>query len=98
MTRVLPGAVLVRANGRGDVYIGSSRGAQSTLRAGRNRPCPAEIILDGVVMLEGTETQVNTAIQPSEIAAVEWYSGAAEVPQKYNRTKNACAVLVIWTR
>jgi hypothetical protein len=67
-------------------------------RAGRSRPCPAEILLDGVVMPEGMETQVNTAIQPSEIAAIEWYSGPAEVPQKYNRTKNACAVLVIWTK
>ena len=37
-------------------------------------------------------------IQPSEIAAMEWYAGGSEVPQKYNRTKNACAVLVIWTK
>ena len=37
-------------------------------------------------------------IQPSEIAAMESYAGGSEVPQKYNRTKNACAVLVIWTK
>jgi hypothetical protein len=95
VVRVLPGLLVVRLNGNGDVYIASSRGAQSLRRAGGSRPCPAEIVLDGIP-LSGTD--VDNIVQPSDIAAIEWYAGAAQTPTKYNRTKNMCSVLVIWTK
>ena len=95
--RVLPGLQLVRMNGRGDMYVGSTRGAQSLLRAGAARPCPAEIVLDGIVVATGA-TNINGILAQSDIAAIEWYAGAAQIPAKYGGTKNTCAVLVLWTK
>jgi len=95
---VLPGLLVVRANGRGDVYIATSRGAQSIQRAGRGRPCRAEIILDGVPVPEGADQDFDHLVGLRDVAAVEWYRGQAEMPVKYAGTKNACAVLVIWTK
>jgi len=42
-------------------------------------------------------------LDPSMIAAVEWYAGPASVPAKFNitpssPTKKYCSVLLIWLR
>ena len=93
--RGLPGLMLQRVNGRGDVYVASTRGAQSLLRAGGSRPCPAEVMLDGLSI---GSPNINEIVQPSDIAAIEWYAGQAQMPSKYGGTKNTCSVLVIWTK
>ncbi|HEX6941540.1 MAG TPA: carboxypeptidase regulatory-like domain-containing protein [Gemmatimonadaceae bacterium] len=56
--------------------------------------CRAAIWLDGVKL---TDFNVNE-LDPSLIAAVEWYAGPASVPAKFNVTSAVCGVLVIWTR
>ena len=96
--RILPGLVMVRANARGDLYVGSSRGAQSLRRAGGSRPCRAQIVLDGVPMPEGVDVGLDQAVPLTDIAALEWYAGPAQMPAKYSSTKNMCAVLVVWTK
>ena len=95
--RVLPGLFIMRMNDRGQLYVASTRGAQSLLRAGAGRPCPAEIWLDGIVVATG-EQDINAIVPLSDIAAIEWYAGAAQIPAKFGGTKNTCAVLVIWTK
>jgi len=91
----LPGLVLVRANAGGDIYVGSTRGAQSVARGNGGRPCPADVFLDGSFV--GTGPDLDKLLQKTDIAAVEWYAGAAQMPVKYGGTKRGCAVLVIWT-
>ncbi|HUQ83335.1 MAG TPA: hypothetical protein VM076_19430 [Gemmatimonadaceae bacterium] len=91
----LPGLVLVRANAAGDLYVGSTRGAQSIMRGNGGKPCPADVVLDGIFV--GTRTDVDKLLQKSDIAAVEWYASTAQMPVKYGGTTRGCAVLVIWT-
>jgi hypothetical protein len=56
--------------------------------------CRAAIWLDGVKL---TDFSVNQ-LDPTMIAAVEWYAGPATVPAKFNVRSSVCGVLVIWTR
>lgn len=61
--------------------------------------CRALVWLDGVNL--GTGYNVNE-LDPSIIAAVEWYAGEATIPMKYAVPQKAsdryCGVLVIWMR
>ena len=61
--------------------------------------CRALIWLDGVNL--GTGYNVNE-LDPSIIAAVEWYAGEASIPVRYavpqKRGERYCGVLVIWMR
>jgi hypothetical protein len=66
--------------------------------------CRANVWLDGVNL--GVDFNVNE-LDPSVIAAVEWYAGQATIPAKFNtpprmdqtgRARPYCGVLVIWMR
>ena len=87
----LPGVIILR--GRfSDAYVANNR--QRTLDG---RLCRAAIWLDGINV--GIDYNVNL-LDPSMIAAVEWYAGQASIPARFNVTGRAgqCGVLVIWTR
>lgn len=87
----LPGLIILR--GRfSDAYVANNR--QRTLNG---RLCRAAVWLDGINL--GIDYNVNQ-LDPSMIAAVEWYAGQASVPARFNVTGRAgqCGVLVIWTR
>ena len=82
----LPGLQIGRGRFLSEAYVLSTRSEK--------RVCRAAIWLDGVKL---TDFSVNQ-LDPSMIAAVEWYAGPASVPAKYNVTSSVCGVLVIWTR
>jgi hypothetical protein len=87
----LPGVIILR--GRfSDAYVANNR--QRTLNG---RLCRAAVWLDGINL--GIDYNVNL-LDPSMIAAVEWYAGQASIPARFNVTGRAgqCGVLVIWTR
>jgi hypothetical protein len=87
----LPGVIILR--GRfSDAYVANNR--QRTLDG---RLCRAAVWLDGINV--GIDYNVNL-LDPSMIAAVEWYAGQASTPARFNGTGRAgqCGVLVIWTR
>jgi len=82
----LPGLKIGRGRFLSEAYVLSTRTD--------NPRCYAAIWLDGVKL---TGFSVNQ-LDPSMIAAVEWYAGPASVPAKFNVTSSVCGVLVIWTR
>jgi hypothetical protein len=88
----LPGLMIGRGRFSSEAYVLSTRSpGKLALAPG---PCRAAIWLDGVKL---TDFNVNQ-LDPSLIAAVEWYAGPASVPAKFNVTSSVCGVLVIWTR
>lgn len=94
--RQLPGLTVIypRMGSSNAVRIASSRGQQSLTRQGGG-PCFAAIMLDGVQMTE--PFYINT-LDVGEVAAIEWYSGPAQMPAQYNSTRNTCGLLIIWTK
>jgi hypothetical protein len=94
----LPGLSIAR--GRfSDAYVANTR---QRLKTGGL--CRSAVWLDGVNL--GTTFNVNE-LDPSIIAAVEWYAGQASIPAKFNtpprldetgRATPYCGVLVIWMR
>ena len=86
----LPGLQIGRGRFLSEAYVLSTRGGSGF----QNGVCRAAIWLDGVKL---TDFSVNQ-LDPSMIAAVEWYAGPASVPAKFNVTSAVCGVLVIWTR
>lgn len=85
----LPGLMIGRGRFLSEAYVLSTRGG-----SGFRTSCRAAIWLDGVNL---TSFSVNQ-LDPSMIAAVEWYAGPASVPAKFNVKSAVCGVLVIWTR
>lgn len=79
----------------------------------RPPPCYPDVYLDGaVVYSSGSERNLAgglrndpeivlfdiNSIAPANVAAFEFYSGAAQLPAQYNRTGSACGALLIWTK
>jgi carboxypeptidase family protein/TonB-dependent receptor-like protein len=91
--RQLPGLQVVYplVGPTNQVRIATTRGPQGF----RNGPCWAAVMVDGVFLRE--YYSIN-AIDPGEVAAIEWYAGPSEIPVQYNRTTNTCGLLVIWTK
>jgi len=58
--------------------------------------CPIEYYVDGVPFQ--MENSPDAYFKPGEIAAVEVYDGAANVPPEYASASSACGVVVIWTK
>ena len=95
----LPGLMIGRGRFLSEAYVLSTRTGEGKA-AGSNAQCRAAIWLDGVNLW--TDYSVNQ-LDPSAIAAVEWYAGPASVPAKFNITpstpqKKYCGVLLIWLR
>ena len=89
----LPGLIVVR--GRfSDATVANSR---QILPSGKL--CKSAIWLDNVNL--GVDFNVNE-LDPSLIAAIEWYAGQASIPARFNVPprpgQSYCGVLVIWTR
>ena len=64
--------------------------------------CMAAVVIDGAMVygqggLAEPKFNLNT-IDPTTIAGVEYYAGAASIPTKYNGTRSTCGLLVIWTK
>ena len=91
----LPGLMVVRGRGMAS-YIRSTRSLASV----GGRMCTANVWLD--YMNLGTGFDVNE-LDPSVIAAVEWYAGTSTVPARFavparRGSTPYCGTLVIWLR
>lgn len=59
--------------------------------------CPVQVYVDGVQFELGHE-DIDLAILPGEVEALEVYVGASQVPQRYAGRNAACGLIMIWTR
>jgi len=99
----LPGILIQRGRGMAG-YVANTR-IRKPGDPGSRSFCRALVWLDGVNL--GTDYNVNE-LDPSIIAAVEWYAGEATIPAKLaaprrfsaetGRIEEYCGVLVIWLR
>ncbi len=107
----LPGARIIRAPCHSGAYVATSRfsgrlggGSTNAVVCGqrmRSNICLAAVILDGIAVYRGMEGEAPfdvNSLQPGEIAAVEYYSSAAQIPVEYKFTANTCAVISVWTK
>ena len=71
--------------------------------AGAGPACFLDVYLDGALVYDSGSRSgaplfdLNT-LDPDEIEGIEVYTGAGQIPAKYNRTAGGCGVMVIWTR
>jgi len=65
-----------------------------------NRSCQMQFYVNGVPFTNVGDLAINHFVSPGEVAAVEIYSGASQVPPEYNSSMyNArCGLVLIWTR
>ncbi len=78
----------VMYNPKGEPYLASTR-----------NNCPPLLFLDGIQMYtEAGRVDPSDFVHPSEIEAIEGYSGLGTIPAQYNTTGSACGVILIWTR
>lgn len=93
----LPGLMIQRGQGSQAIVVNTR--TRSRGEPGPNSWCKALVWVDNVNL--GIGYNVNE-LDPSIIAAVEWYAGEASVPVRFAVPKttayNYCGVLVIWLR
>lgn len=93
----LPGLLILRGRFSAEAYVANSRTRQRG--SGGQPSCRALIWIDNVNV--GMSFNVNE-LDPSVIAAVEWYAGEASIPARFavpqKGAERYCGVLVIWLR
>lgn len=74
-----------------------------SVRAGRRarppgRPsCRVRYFVDGVHLPEASRFALDE-LAPEDVAGIEIYRGPSEVPTRFSRRRDACGVIVVWTR
>lgn len=86
LMRTVPGIRVVPTSGF-DYTILSTRGG------GMSGGCQPQLYVDGVRLIDGND--LNTMVQPGDIAGIEVYAGASESPPQY--TTGSCGSILIWT-
>jgi len=71
---------------------GMSQIAYST----RTSSCPLQVVLDDVLL--PPRTDIASLVSPSEVMAIEVYSGPATIPLQYRHSNSGCGVILIWTK
>jgi hypothetical protein len=85
------------ALGKTDIYYAESH---EILQGMRKEGCYAQVYRDDVLLNPSNPTEpfdVNSIVL-NQVEAIEYYSGPAQTPAKYNRLGAHCGVLVLWTR
>lgn len=87
LTRMIPSLRAVTINGRRTLRFNGST---------QPRDCPPQYVVDGMRIEQGSPDEFT----PSDIEALEFYSGPATIPPQFtNRAfTKTCGVIVIWTR
>ena len=80
--------------------VAFTRGQGVTGFSGDKRICyPAVYVDDFPISTGGSEPAlINRRLTPEDIAGIEVYTSAAQVPVKYSGTGRACGLVLIWTR
>lgn len=72
------------------------------LAAGAIPACYMDVWLDGTLVYDSASRRAAlfdlNSIDPDNIEAIEIYTGASQLPAKFNRTGGGCGAMVIWTR
>ena len=91
LLRTVPG-LEVRCRGSRDCHVGSSRGPNCAR---------LNIFLNGQLAL-GTDRRdqasIDDLVRPSEITAVEVYSGGGSIPAEFTGVTGRCGAVAIWTK
>jgi TonB-dependent starch-binding outer membrane protein SusC len=98
--------VLRRVPGMQVQRVNSSYGAGYSVQTGRTqsinggRVCPVLFYINGAPFPMLGDVPINNFISPEEVAAVEVYTGASQLPPQFNSSmyNSRCGVVVIWTR
>jgi len=63
------------------------------------RPCPVLYYLNGSPFPVTGDVPINSFITPEDVAALEVYNGASQIPPEFNSSSHnaRCGVVVIWT-
>jgi hypothetical protein len=84
---------------------GSLGGGNSTARTGRNisgagGPCNMTYYLNGSPLPLSPGLSINHFVAADDLAAVEVYTGSAQIPPEFNSSLNGsrCGVVAVWTR
>lgn len=87
LTRMIPSLRIVTMDGRRTLRFNGST---------QPRDCPPQYVVDGMRIEQGSPDEFT----PSDIEALEFYSGPATIPPQFtNRAfTKTCGVIVIWTR
>ncbi len=85
-----------------DTMSGTIHVPDASDRAEGAKPdCYAQVYVDGHLMFGRSRWDplfdINSLL-PSQIEAIEYYTGPAETPSEYMTRNSQCGVLVIWTR
>ena len=102
VVRVLPGLDISRGNAANAAFVVGGRGAlkSGAFSGSQASPCFAAVILDGIFVYPGPPAppfDINS-IRAQDVAGIEYYSGPARMPAEYNGARDACGLVVLWTR
>jgi hypothetical protein len=98
--------ILRRAAGMNVQTVNGSYGAGYSVQSRRaqsisgGRACPVLFYLNGAPFPLNSGIAINNYVSPDDVAAIEVYTGASQIPSEFNSSMyNArCGVVVIWTR
>ncbi len=96
--RRVPGMQLEPREG----FFGPTVSIQTTRNQGVNggRGCPMLFYVNGVPLSDVGGMAINHFVSPGDVAAVEVYTCASQIPSEYSggMSNARCGVVVIWTR
>ncbi len=107
----LPGPKIYKGGASSAAWVAGGRGARSNtltsvsradrLRGAPETPCWAAVRVDGVLVYSaraGEQLFDINSVLASEIVAIEFYNGFAEIPPEFSGTRSTCGLLLIWTK
>lgn len=97
--RRMPGVRVVRHRTRPDVYRLEMARRHPSIDPNA-RPCTPRYFLDGFPVQGSGPVDVNRIVDPGEVAGIEVYRSASEIPARYKGGVGGsrCGVILIWTR
>ncbi len=98
LLQLVPGAKIIRVRGRRSLVAGRGGGKRTDMDPTIPQACYTEVYLDGARLSSAWLPFNLDDIPVDQIAAMEFYRSAAEIPPELNATGSACGVLAIWTR
>jgi hypothetical protein len=100
--RGIPGVRVVTVPHISDLELRAGGAESLGMRGGANSRCRPPIFLDGLLVshskVQLSERYDLDSILPTDIEAVEVYSGASQVPAQYGGAHSMCGVVLLWTR